>query len=395
MYNRKTLVCDNDGLMNELVDNFLSDKPKRLVYGNFRIETNRLVYIGESKERINVNKDNQEEFFKLLDSGKIRFKSTLETKDSVQAKINSTDKYAYIECYKKEINVIAKRIKRVNQSDIIIGNSTMLPLVGRIVAYGNVRNNRSETLIQRKLAVKVPMIPFSAFEQDNLDINKIEILEQSGSEVVKRAYKEWKGDKEVEVMREVHFTGASLFKVEDTHFLFDIDRNEIVHGIFNPFIVTLKYSTKTIKEAYEQLQPASVVKAVKAGKKVLRQGEWFFIPVSNVKLPKLTKTKILEVMATNTFSNDMIESLIGKKKLERLKKSLVKSTSMVPRQLSLQVGKNRPNNAQLGFQRKGKTFVKGKISHSGREHKDIVLKQWYEAVPNTSAKSVQITGDID
>lgn len=43
----------------------------------------------------------------------------------------------------------------------------------------------------------------------------------------------------------------------------------------------------------------------------------------------------------------------------------------------------------------GKTYVKGTISHTGREHEPISLKTWHYAIPNTAIKSFTITGNID
>jgi hypothetical protein len=44
---------------------------------------------------------------------------------------------------------------------------------------------------------------------------------------------------------------------------------------------------------------------------------------------------------------------------------------------------------------KGKKYVTGKVKHTGREHKDLILEGYYEVYPNTSVRSFTITGDID
>lgn len=177
-------------------------------------------------------------------------------------------------------------------------------------------------------------------------------------------------DKTHEYIKEdvsLHFTGAKLFEVEGKYFLFDVDRNEIKHKIFNPFIVQLKEPAKTIKEAYENLKPTIVKKALKDGKKVKRQGEWFFIPVNPSK----------EFVARNH------------------KKEKDWHGKMVFPTMTLRAGQNRPNTVKLGFSVNEVHYVKGTASHSGREHKDLELKGWHVAVPNTSVASFSITGDVD
>ena len=83
-----------------------------------------------------------------------------------------------------------------------------------------------------------------------------------------------------------HFVGAMLIEVKEKQFLFDIDRRELKHYRFNPFLSELPKKTNTIKQAYEILKPKEVKEAEKKGIKVKRQGEWFFIPS---KLPEPSK----------------------------------------------------------------------------------------------------------
>ena len=100
---------------------------------------------------------------------------------------------------------------------------------------------------------------------------------------VKKHDRYWK---EYTDQEERHFTGASLFEVEGKTYLFDIDRKEIENNIFNPFLASINGKPKTIEEAYDLLKPLEVKKAERQGKKVLRQGEWFFI---QCKAPKIKK----------------------------------------------------------------------------------------------------------
>lgn len=275
-------------------------------------------------------------------------------------------------------NEIARKI-HTPKGRITLGNSAMLDLIGRKVAYGTEKNNRSETEIQRLLATKVPMLPFPVFEQAQMDLSTLNILEQGGAETVKRKQMRYsaKEKKRVEYLQEVHlqevhFTGASLFSIASsvdgtrTVYLFDLDRNEIKHGIFNPFLVKMPHDVASIKEAYEALKPDEVKKALKKGLNVRRQGEWFFIP-----LPK-SKQNVKPDMEPGWGDNR------GKKVVTRIE---------------LRAGPNRPNYAQMGVAKK--SLVKGIISHAGREHKDLRLDTWCKAVPNTAQESFTITGDID
>ena len=258
-------------------------------------------------------------------------------------------------------DIIARKI-----NNIILGNASILPLIGRRVAFGNIRENNDETDIQRLMSDKLSMLPFNVFEEAGLSLEKLEIIDKSGEETINRRfdnpdYDYKKKDSPEYIFKDTHFTGASLYKIEDNYFLFDIDRNEIKHGIFNPFLVKLSKEVKTIKEAYESLKPIEVIEAEKQKLKVVRQGEWFFIPVE--------------------LDEDNIPI-----KLDRSGREM---------RYILQAGNNRPNYAEHGTEIDGKTYVTGKVSHSGREHKDIKLVGWHRVIPNTAIESFTIEGDID
>jgi len=245
----------------------------------------------------------------------------------------------------RDKDVIAIKFK-----DITIGNSSALKLEDRF-------SRSRETEVQRLLSTKVQMIPFEVFKQANLDLSKFKLLDKGQSETLTRIDKKYDYKTEKEVITETpqHFTGASLFKVDSEVFLFDVDRNEINNGIINPFLVKLSDKTvTTIKDAYESLKPEIVKDAEKQGLEVKRQGEWFFIPIFNI----------------------------------------ISDTTEV-KEMFLRAGNNRPNRVEKGFENNKMFFVKGKVSHTGREHKDINLKVWHQAIPNTATTSWTVTGDID
>lgn len=284
-------------------------------------------------------------------------------------------------------NIIARRVTN-NAETFIVGNSSILPLIGRRMSFGNETLNMQVVDVQTYLSERIQMIPFSVFDEACLDLNKYKLLDRGVEETVTRKidnpeYKGWKKEEMQErgisefIYETVHFTGASLFEVDGSTFLFDIDRIEIDHKIFNPFLVKIPVNVETIKQAYLSLKPQEVINAESQGLKVERQGEWFFIPMNAFEIKK---------MQNNLNSDDIF---IGE----------VNDNGNVERYSSvsfeLKAGNNRPNYCQNGFAFEGKAYVSGLVQHSGREHRDITLDHWCYAVPNTSTESFTITGDID
>ena len=192
------------------------------------------------------------------------------------------------------------------------------------------------------------------------------ILDQGEAETVKREVR--KDKKGNAVFQDVHYTGASLFQNGTSYFLFDIDRVEIEHGIFNPFIVELPRAVNTIDEAYDSLIPLAVRTAQAEGREVLRQGEHFFIRIA--------------------------ESSDYKADLARVRDSgsIDKNNRFKTARLSAQG--NRDHEASRFNEKSG--LVSGFVKHWGREHMDLDLTLgWYRPIPNTAVKAFTITGDID
>lgn len=265
-------------------------------------------------------------------------------------------------------NIIALRIERQGET-LFIGNSSVLPLIGRTSNWGRENLNRGVTEVQTRLSRHIQMIPFNVFIEANLNLHQIEILDRGEESTVIRTEERYDSKKQKNVKHdvEVHFTGASLFKVGGRLFLFDIDRREIKHKIFNAFLVELQVEATTIDEAYDTLKPKEVKDAEKKGLTVLRQGEWFFIPVKG------------------EYKIETREIVWGDKK-----------GKTEPMPLDLKAGDNRPNRVSNHHVKADKsTLVTGRVEHSGREHAALVLKGWFKPVPNTSVRSFTITGDVD
>jgi hypothetical protein len=284
-------------------------------------------------------------------------------------------------------------------------NSSMLPLIGRTMAWGNKRDNRAETPIQRYLrSKKLPVIAMNQLRDNGFDIFSLTVLDQGKEETVTVAHPpKWNYNtrKEEQVPDEVrHFTGAALFEARNIkdnqkgQFLFDIDRKEIEHKRFNAFFVQLQKPVRTIEEAYKSLKPKQVIDAEKRKLNVKRQGEWFFIP-TKFDPEKGVKEFTFEdklVMCLPTWGRD---ELFTGEEWDGLMKRRETLRNRIIGEATLRAGQNRPNTVGRGTTINEVTYVKGQVSHTGREHEDLVLEGWHIAVPNTSVQSWQLDGKID
>lgn len=342
--------------------------------------------------------------------------------------------------------------------------------------------------------MNIPLVPFNVFEEANLDIQTCKVIEQGEEEdfilpllewnehqaqlmpvkiyLEGQSIKEPKTNGKMEVLfkkfqKELiykatrtkkghrhldgweyryldktklakrHFVGAMLIKVKNKCFLFDVDRKEIPHYRFNPFLVELPKPCKTIKKAYEMLKPLEVKRGEKRGLGILRQGEWFFIPTKKkitgeVKpVPKdilaglENKPSLREYNLNDNYlyegriaDEEDVESLYRSVKAKyrtHVKQSIEDYNKAVRRYLrfvkkkedfeekfnffrwggELRAGENRPNRVDKLFIEDGVSYVKGEVTHTGREHEPIVLEDWHKAIPNTAIKSFTITGSID
>jgi hypothetical protein len=268
-------------------------------------------------------------------------------------------------------NIIALRLG----SGLLIGNASILPLIGRRVSFGNEGLNRSTAEVQTRLSQLIAMLPFTMFQETGLSLSNVKMIEQGIEETVTRKipnpkHNEYgtKAQKEAPKFIEetVHFTGAKLFETDGVQFLFDVDRVELENKIFNPFLAKLPVLVQTIEQAYESLKPKEVIEAEAQGLKVRRQGEWFFIQSDETPDSPNATNKILPNNKRNEWER-----------------------------FTLQAGQNRPNHAAYGFKIGKTAFVSGKVEHSGREHAPIILKGWFKVIPNTAIQSFQITGDVD
>lgn len=412
--------------LNDIISNFKLEKPKKTVWSNYRIKGNELVYNASVTEEKRFSDDKPSarvaEFKKWAkELGAEYFVIGYSKSDTDLGGVITyleNNNWSTIKARSTETNVIAMKVVRDGKT-LYLGNSSILPLIGRTVAYGNENRNRSETEIQRIMTrdVDFQMIPFVVFDQAGLDLKEFVLIERGQAETLnhKVQVNNWtnKGNKTTFKVEQRHFTGASLFKVssnpsfdskkgnqpfpktEEKYYLFDVDRREVKHDIFNPFLAQVPGKPKSIKEAYELLKPKAVVEAEKKGLKVLRQGEWFFIPTNAPKIKKLSEIEKMKVLSSGRFGlNEELAKLL-KVQADKLKKEAEKLLEGIPRQQNLQAGNSRPNTVEMLLKQGKEIFCSGNVSHTGREHADLKLKGWYKAVANTSTQNVTVTGDID
>lgn len=227
-----------------------------------------------------------------------------------------------------------------------------------------------EQRIQRVLNECMPMIPFRMYEENQLDVDTLKIIDRGQAEQIDVGWKDG---------RLRHYTGAMLFTLDvkprsrgvqnatKAYFLFDVDRNDVKLKNFNAFLSKLSRPCDSIADAYASLKPQEVSDAERFLKKeVPRQGEWFFIPV------------------VGEFENQREEvvNFSTGKRYRGLKHSGATLQS-------------KGNRAHYVEKLSVEGYVKGKVSHGGHEHTPILLGGWHKPVPNTAVESFKVSGDID
>lgn len=239
----------------------------------------------------------------------------------------------------------------------------------------------NQSIIQKAIRkIAKYSIPFNVLKAGDLKLNETSVLEQGPESTHTIKVNPYSSE------QQRHFTGALLLQNNGRKFLMDIDREEIKHKIFNAFFVEVDKKVKTISEAYESMKPQSVKDAEKAGKTVLRQGEWFFVQTD--------KELTVESKQVRNWHNE-------------------NETSIVTR-FNISHGKGRPNALfkPVGFNDMDQ-YVCGLVTHSGREHRDLDLGvkrftrpndpskteyttfQLWTLVPNSTVSNFTIQGDID
>ena len=321
----------------------------------------------------------------------------------------------------------------------VLLNANRLEYVGRVFAWG--RESRwatgnNQTKIQRYLEqLGAISLPFTLFDETGLDVRDFEWVQKPVAETVfvkaEKGYQQF-----VDVPR--HFSGACVFKVGDKYHLFDVDRKELEENkIFNAFIVELPEPVSSVIEAYEALMPREVNDAIDFGIDVKRQGEFFFVKVSDeCPLKKDVSPEDLQILRFppsrygfgipygNSKSmrdrgarvpdyewtkddRDPIEENEGlepnltpleeefQKAAKAYKEARKRYDETVPRGGTLDTGISSSHSVERYVKDGDNTYVNGTVKQSRREHGDLILHGWYKAIPNRAVQSFTIRGEID
>lgn len=270
-------------------------------------------------------------------------------------------------------------------------------------------------------------LPFTLFKESKLDVRDFSWICKPTPETVTVIREKEVYDRETNRRTTVnekidrHFVGAAIFKIENEIFFFDVDRQELEHGIFNAFITKIPKVARTIKGAYELLMPDVVKSAITEGIDVKRQGEFFFVKISDISIltPSLTdeekeilKYRPMRLGFINPEEIDNIqinyngnqfrpeelttpERIACNKAMERYFEVFEKATAKEPKNGTLGKSSSASHHVQRYLKFGEDVYVSGTISQSRRQHADLKLEGWYKVFPNTGVFSWTITGRID
>lgn len=165
---------------------------------------------------------------------------------------------------------------------------------------------------------------------------------------------------------------------------------------------------KTIKEAYQALEPEEVTQARIGGLTVLRQGEWYFVePLA----PVFTRT-LSEIPLDDKFSRRFknagfaTEDCKTRGVMNRLPNQL-RALDFTP----LQPAKAKIGNLhcvrEIRQDKQGNVFCRGKVLHRRTwtwdinrtevtgEHKSVMLERWHQVFRNTARNAWSAVGNVD
>lgn len=243
------------------------------------------------------------------------------------------------------VNKVHLPIAKIVGNTILGNASGLMPMKSYT---GNINWAGGPQAIQSIMEEMFVMVPFRTFEQANLDISKMRMVEKAKPELIELE----NGPR--------HFTGAMVFEVDGRYFIFDLDRNEVTLKNWNVFLTEVPRKVTSVADAYESLKPDEVRHAERFMKKPApRQGEWFFLPVGPG--VKVTPRKLNKWMGG----------------------------------LQLKSPDGRGGRPHMVSQMSAEGFVRGRVSHTGGEHITITLKEWHRPVMNAGVFSFKVDGSVD
>jgi hypothetical protein len=196
-------------------------------------------------------------------------------------------------------------------------------------------------------------------------------LQKEVSVVVPSGGEEWKQvpvkDKNGVVItkRFIHTLGDSVLRVKDRFYLSGVDETGEGNGMYFFAELTTKQAPPTLKEAYDMLKPKVVREAEGRGLNVLRQGEWFAIPMQ-VRTPELMRD-VQRGVAVHRQRH-----VLGKDGHHELEEAVLYKAG----------------------ERKGQVYARGVLRHTKDEHVDLDLGtvRWYQVVHNVVGASYTLSG---
>ncbi len=207
-------------------------------------------------------------------------------------------------------------------------------------------------------------VDWSRAPVDSSDLKKeVSVVIPSGGE-------EWK---QVEVKdrngritkRTIHTLGDSVLRVKDRLYLSGVDETGVGSGMYFFAELVTRQAPSTLEEAYNMLKPKPVREAERAGQNVLRQSEWFAIPVR---------------VPTSELMRDVGRGI---------------AVYYRPRVLGKD-GHHELEEAVLykAGERKGQVYARGVLRHTQDEHADLDLGtvRWYLIVHNVVGASYTLSG---
>ena len=244
--------------------------------------------------------------------------------------------------------------------------------------YSNTTSKHQSNLRSALKYHDTVLIPFSALESAGIWKDTIVALDREDEKEIPYEYKDrTTGETRVGHM---HLMGSTLFKATR------IDTRNDVSGEFyflsgldetgsNPwsafFLAQLPGEVFTVETAYRMLKPQPVLAAeIMDKKEVLRQGEWFFIPVDD---------------GHNDILNQFEKDGLAKGKGEYA---------------FLENRDRRRGGSHIAtrlIDYSGEVYVRGTVRHIGGDHKMLKLepKRWYRAYENTQVAGWGSQGRID
>lgn len=154
-----------------------------------------------------------------------------------------------------------------------------------------------------------------------------------------------------------HVLGAALFKYGESYYLSSIDESGAgMVGLY--FLSKLKKKVNSIKEAYEALKPKEIKMVEKAGLPYERQGEWFFVKISDVE----KAVALVPIPEKAHYKKSGFGEMVKRPYLLEHKDS----------------SRERRHFATQGLRVDGRQFVRGAVRHQFGEHKLTRLYDFWE-----------------